>query len=167
MPYGNRKPKKMGSSGGGPHMYEVGSKEKNSPMNFSDKAMMYMKKMPAMYGKPKMTNGEPIKGLPDSNKERVKLIKDFRRDVHKGTPKQGELASFYAKQKKEEQMVKERTKDVTNEVKMQQAFDELKTRGGATQKEIETIRNKYDPDRKITNKLREAKQRKSNEARQK
>ena len=47
-------PKKMGCSGGGPNMYKVGSKEIDSPMNFSDKAMMYMKKMPAMYGKPKM-----------------------------------------------------------------------------------------------------------------
>ena len=62
MPYGNRKPKKMGSSGGGPHMYEVGSKEKNTPMNFSDKAMMYMKNMPAMYGKPKMIKGGPGNG---------------------------------------------------------------------------------------------------------
>jgi hypothetical protein len=60
MPYGNKMPKKMGCSGGGPHMYQVGSKEKNSPMNFSDKAMMYMKKMPAMYGKPKM-EGDPVK----------------------------------------------------------------------------------------------------------
>jgi len=60
MPYGNKMPKKMGCSGGGPHMYQVGSKEKNSPMNFSDKAMMYMKKMPAMYGKPKM-DGDPVK----------------------------------------------------------------------------------------------------------
>jgi len=57
MPYGNKK--KMGCSGGGPNMYKVGSKEIDSPMNFSDKAMMYMKKMPAMYGKPKMTNGDP------------------------------------------------------------------------------------------------------------
>lgn len=46
--------KKMGCSGGGPNMYKIGSQERNSPMNFSDKAMMYMKKMPAMYGKPKM-----------------------------------------------------------------------------------------------------------------
>ena len=53
-------PKKMGCSGGGPNMYTMGSKEKNSPMNFSDKAMMYMKKMPAMYGKPKM-DGDPVK----------------------------------------------------------------------------------------------------------
>jgi hypothetical protein len=54
MPYGNKMPKKMGCSGGGPNMYKMGSQERNSPMNFSDKAMMYMKKMPAMYGKPKM-----------------------------------------------------------------------------------------------------------------
>ena len=54
MPYGNKMPKKMGCSGGGPNMYKVGSKEKNTEGNFSDKAMMYMKKMPAMYGKPKM-----------------------------------------------------------------------------------------------------------------
>lgn len=52
MPYGNKMPKKMGCSGGGPNMYKMGSQERNSPMNFSDKAMMYMKKMPAMYGKP-------------------------------------------------------------------------------------------------------------------
>jgi len=60
MPYGNKMPKKMGCSGGGPNMYKVGSKENDSPMNFSDKAMMYMKKMPAMYGKPKM-DGDPVK----------------------------------------------------------------------------------------------------------
>ena len=61
MPYGKNKPKKMGCSGGGPNMYKMGSKEKNTPMNFSDKAMKYMKNMPAMYGKPKMTEGDPEK----------------------------------------------------------------------------------------------------------
>jgi hypothetical protein len=54
MPYGNKMPKKMGCSGGGPNMYKMGSKENNSPANFSNKAMKYMEKMPAMYGKPKM-----------------------------------------------------------------------------------------------------------------
>lgn len=62
MPYGNKMPKKMGCSGGGPNMYKVGSKEKNTEGNFSDKAMMYMKKMPAMYGKPKMMKGGPGNG---------------------------------------------------------------------------------------------------------
>ena len=58
MPYKNKN--KMGCSGGGPNMYKMGSQERNSPMNFSDKAMMYMKKMPAMYGKP-MMDGDPVK----------------------------------------------------------------------------------------------------------
>ena len=53
-------PKKMGCSGGGPNMYKMGSKEFNTPMNFSNKAMNYMKNMPAMYGKPKM-DGDPVK----------------------------------------------------------------------------------------------------------
>lgn len=44
MPYGKNKPMMM----------KMGSKEKNTPTSFSEKAMMYMKKMPAMYGKPKM-----------------------------------------------------------------------------------------------------------------
>jgi len=52
MPYGNKMPKKMGCSGGGPNMYKMGSKENNSPANFSNKAMKYMEKMPAMYGGP-------------------------------------------------------------------------------------------------------------------
>jgi len=59
MPYGKMK-KKMGCSGGGPNMYKLGSKENNSPANFSNKAMKYMEKMPAMYGKPKM-DGDPVK----------------------------------------------------------------------------------------------------------
>ena len=43
MPYGKK-----------PMMMKMGSKEKNTPMNFSEKAMKYMKDMPALYGKPKM-----------------------------------------------------------------------------------------------------------------
>ena len=50
MPYGKK-----------PMMMKMGSKEKNTPMNFSDKAMKYMKDMPALYGKPKMTEGDPIR----------------------------------------------------------------------------------------------------------
>ena len=61
MPYGNKMPKKMGCSGGGPNMYKVGSKEKNTPMNFSDKAMKYMKNMPAMYKNKPMMEGDPEK----------------------------------------------------------------------------------------------------------
>ena len=41
MPYGKK-----------PMMMKMGSKEKNTPMNFSEKAMKYMKAMPALYGKP-------------------------------------------------------------------------------------------------------------------
>ena len=48
MPYG-KKPMKM----------VMGSKEKNTPMNFSEKAMKYMKAMPALYGKPRMDHGKP------------------------------------------------------------------------------------------------------------
>jgi len=61
MPYGNKMPKKMGCSGGGPNMYKMGSKENNSPANFSNKAMKYMEKMPAMYGKPKKYGDNIIK----------------------------------------------------------------------------------------------------------
>lgn len=64
MPYGNKKPKKMGCSGGGPNMYKVGSKEKNTPMNFSDKAMKYMKNMPAMYKNKPMMESDPEKKKP-------------------------------------------------------------------------------------------------------
>ena len=39
MPYGKK-----------PMMMKMGSKEKNTPMNFSEKAMKYMKDMPALYG---------------------------------------------------------------------------------------------------------------------
>jgi len=49
MPYGKNKPMMM----------KMGSKEKNTPMNFSEKAMKYMKDMPALYGKPKMY-GKPM-----------------------------------------------------------------------------------------------------------
>jgi len=70
MPYGKMK-KKMGCSGGGPNMYKMGSKENNSPANFSNKAMKYMEKMPAMYGKPKM--GEPV-GKNTTSKEKENLI---------------------------------------------------------------------------------------------
>ena len=79
----------MGYSGGGPNMYKVGSKENNSPANFSDKAMMYMKKMPAMYGKPKMTKGDPpekkytaqdstnFMGMWNRQKKDVKVLKNY------------------------------------------------------------------------------------------
>ena len=161
MPYGNKKPKKMSYSGGGPHMYNVGSKEKNSPMNFSDKAMNYMKNMPAMYGKPKM-DGDPVKpkakkdkselpGLPATNKERVQLLKDFRAAKGAKRPEYGELVTFANEQKKKKQAAKKRTKNVTNEFRMRQAYDKLG--GGATKNQIEAIRDKYDPDRKITNRL--------------
>jgi len=52
MPYGKNKPMMM----------RMGSKEKNTPMNFSEKAMKYMKDMPALYGKPKMMKGGPGDG---------------------------------------------------------------------------------------------------------
>ena len=85
MPYGNKMPKKMGCSGGGPNMYKVGSKEKNSPMNFSDKAMMYMKKMPAMYGKPKM-DGDPVKKVikETGNQNAAKFRKSVKRLSEEG-----------------------------------------------------------------------------------
>ena len=99
-------PKKMGCSGGGPNMYKMGSKEKNTPMNFSDKAMMYMKNMPAMYGKPKM-DGDPVKnkeaktaigGAYEKLKADNKLTPqgDSYYKEHKETPGQ------FAKRKKED-----------------------------------------------------------------
>jgi len=73
-------PKKMGCSGGGPNMYKMGSKEKNTPMNFSDKAMMYMKNMPAMYGKPKM-DGDPVKKVINEtgSKDAAKIRESVKR----------------------------------------------------------------------------------------
>jgi len=82
-------PKKMGCSGGGPNMYKMGSKEKNSPMNFSDKAMMYMKNMSAMFGKPRM-EGDPVKkvikeiGDKDATKIR-KAVKDLSEERKMGS----------------------------------------------------------------------------------
>jgi len=75
----------MGCSGGGPNMYKIGSQERNSPMNFSDKAMMYMKNMPAMYGKPKMES-DPVKKVikktgdkdPAKVRESVKKLSEER-----------------------------------------------------------------------------------------
>jgi hypothetical protein len=51
----------------------MGSKEKNTPMNFSEKAMKYMKAMPALYGKPKMDHGKPkmMKGGPGDGKRMI------------------------------------------------------------------------------------------------
>lgn len=106
----------MSHSGGGPHMYNMGSKEKNSPMNFSDKAMKYMKNMPAMYGKPKM-DGDPVKkksnnssnrlghvdGLPDSNEERVKLLDSYRKDNPGARAEVGALITYAADKKKKQQ----------------------------------------------------------------
>lgn len=79
-------PKKMGCSGGGPNMYKMGSKEFNTPMNFSNKAMNYMKNMPAMYGKPKM-DGDPVKKViketgdkdPAKVRESVKRLSEERK----------------------------------------------------------------------------------------
>ena len=78
----------MGCSGGGPNMYKVGSKEIDSPMNFSDKAMMYMKKMPAMYGKPKMMEGDPVKIISKKTGE----VHETRKDG-KAVVKTGQVAS--------------------------------------------------------------------------
>lgn len=62
MPYG-KKPMKM----------VMGSKEKNTPMNFSEKAMKYMKAMPALYGKPRMDHGKPkmMNGGPGDGKRMI------------------------------------------------------------------------------------------------
>ena len=94
MPYGNKMPKKMGCSGGGPNMYKVGSKEKNTEGNFSDKAMMYMKKMPAMYGKPKMMEGDPVKIISNKTGKVYETRKDNKAVVATGqvaSPNTGEI----------------------------------------------------------------------------
>jgi len=61
-------------------MMKMGSKEKNTPMNFSEKAMKYMKDMPALYGKPRMDHGKPkmMNGGPgDGKKNKKKIIKEI------------------------------------------------------------------------------------------
>jgi len=59
MPYGKK-----------PMMMKMGSKEKNTPMNFSEKAMKYMKDMPALYG-PKSAG---LKKLAEANPDKLKYI---------------------------------------------------------------------------------------------
>lgn len=88
MPYGKKKPMMM----------KMGSKEKNTPMNFSEKAMKYMKDMPAMYGKPKMMKGDPPKkkytatdstnfmGMWNRQMKDVKKIKNYLNKTKKTKP---------------------------------------------------------------------------------
>ena len=144
MPYGNKKPKKMGSSGGGPNMYKMGSKEKNTPMNFSDKAMNYMKNMPAMYGKPKM-DGDPVKKkklTPEEQQFQVDLGRKLQKKLgHNPSAKEFNDA-IDAMDKPT--VVKGSRKDVTNEYKRKEAFAKLKAKGTrATKAEIDAINKKY------------------------
>ena len=148
MPYGKKMPKKMGCSGGGPNMYKMGSKEKNTPMNFSDKAMMYMKNLPAMYGKPKM-DGDPVKKkrlTPEQSRQQVELLKKLKNKLGRSPSLKEYNDAIDAAGRPT--VVEGSRKRVTNEVKRKQAFDKLKAktekRGTrATKNEIDAINKKY------------------------
>ena len=135
MPYGKK-----------PMMMKMGSKEKNTPMNFSEKAMKYMKAMPALYGKPKMIvdttklsapKRKLVEGVAKSPKMYGKPMMDY------GKPKSTDPTEIFAQRKKAEYDAKMGV-GAAKERKILRKIDQIKSQlsKGATKPEVEQAKAK-------------------------